>query len=102
MAKVYITEYVAMGQEWAGSRPIAAVQEPANVDQAPITLSATSQQSEPFAGNSRLVRVHTDGVCSFSFGEDPTATTSNRRMGAGQTEYFGVVPGHRIAVIENT
>lgn len=101
MARVYVTEYTRMGTEWAGSVPIAAALEPCNADQTPIETSGTSQQSAAFAGGTRVIRVHTDDVISFAIGDDPTATTNNRRMAAGQTEYFSVTPGHKIAVIDN-
>jgi hypothetical protein len=35
-------------------------------------------------------------------GVNPTATTSDKRMAAGMTEYFFVEAGQRIAVINNT
>ena len=36
------------------------------------------------------------------FGADPTATADSKRMAAGQTEYFTVAPGDKVAVITNT
>jgi len=48
------------------------------------------------------VRLHADSVCSVLFGTNPTATTANARMAAGQTEYFGVAPGMKVSVIANT
>ena len=33
---------------------------------------------------------------------DPTATTSNKRLAANQTEYFGVPAGMKLSVIANT
>jgi hypothetical protein len=34
-----------------------------------------------------------DSICSVSFGTTPTATTSDPRMAAGQTEFHGVPVG---------
>lgn len=102
MARVYVTEYSRMGQEHAGANKIAAAEEPCVVDQTPISTSATAAHSEPFNGATRVVRVHTDDIISFAIGLDAVATTDNRRMGAGQTEYFSVTPRHRISVIDNT
>jgi orotate phosphoribosyltransferase len=48
------------------------------------------------------VRVHTDAICSIAYGANPTATINSFRMNANTTEYFGVNPGDKIAVISNT
>jgi hypothetical protein len=37
-----------------------------------------------------------------AFGLDPVATTSDARMVAGQTEFWGVAAGQKVAVITNT
>jgi hypothetical protein len=51
-----------------------------------------------------MVRIHTDAICSISFGTAPTATATNRRLAANQTEYFGVPLGgsYKVAVISNS
>jgi hypothetical protein len=48
--------------------------------------------------------LHTDSICSISFGTNPTATTSTARMAAGQTEYHGVPVGlsYMVAAVSNT
>ena len=102
MAKIYISEYAAMAKAWAHPDQIAAPQEPCDSDQAPLAIGGVSAQSAAFGLGVRLVRVHTDAICSIAFGADPTATTNNKRMAAGATEYFGVTPGHRLACITNT
>jgi hypothetical protein len=95
MAKLYIREYSRIrGGLMAGPEP--------GTDQPPITLSGTSQRSATFGQYTQLVRLHTDGICSVVFGEDPTATVDAARMAADSTEYFGVRPGFKVAVIENT
>ena len=48
-----------------------------------------------------MIRVHCDAICSISIGNSPVATTTNKRLAANQTEYFGVIPGQQIAVITN-
>lgn len=102
MAKLFISEYASMAKAWADPFPIAAPQEPCITDQPPISIAVGSAQSAAFAGNTRVVRVHTDAICSILFGADPTATANNKRLGANATEYFGVVPGQKLAVITNT
>jgi len=64
----------------------------------------SSTQSAAFSAKTRMVRIHTDSICSIEFGTNPTATTSTARMVAGQTEYHGVTPntGMMVAAITNT
>jgi hypothetical protein len=102
MARLYISEYREMGAVQASKRDIAAPLEPAIVVQTPINITGASIQSEQFHEETRFVRLHTDATCSVRFGVNPVATTNDARMAAGSTEYFGVVPGHRVAVISNT
>jgi hypothetical protein len=99
MAKLYITEYT--GTITPAAPDIVA--EPAAVDQTPVTYS-TSTQSAAFGSTTSIVRLHTDSICSVAFGTNPTATTSNRRMAANQTEYFIVPTGlaYKVAAVTNT
>lgn len=97
MAVLYITEYssLAMG----GGAQIAT--DPPIAEQT-VAIGAGSLQSAPFNTATRYIRLQPDVVCSIAAGANPTATATNRRMSAGQTEYFGVVAGNRVAVITNT
>lgn len=102
MAKLYISEYSAMAKAWATPDSIAAPQEPCITDQTPVVIGAGSLQSAAFNGATRVIRVHTDAICSIAIGANPTATADNKRMPANATEYFGVAPGQKLAVITNT
>lgn len=101
MATIYISEFTSIG----GAVPSAntqAAKQPCITDQAPIVTSGSSQQSAAFNAQTSLVRIHTDGIMSFAFGQNPTASTSSARMTSNQTEYFSVVAGQKVAVITNT
>jgi hypothetical protein len=63
-----------------------------------ITIGGASVQATNVI-TSRFVRLHAEAACHFKFGSDPTATTSDAKMATGQTEFIGVVPGMKIAVI---
>lgn len=102
MPLLFISEYGEMGQIQSSKSDIAAPREPALVVQTPVAIGGGSVQSAVFGETTRFVRVHTDAICSVKFGASPTATTSDARMAANSTEYFGVVPGQRLAVIANT
>jgi len=68
-----------------------------------VAISGSSTQSAAFSGYTVLIRVHADSICSVEIGgASPTATTTSMRMTAGQTEYFIVNPGDKLAVISNT
>ena len=99
MSKLYITEYSEMLS--VGNKAIPVPVEP-GVEQTPITISGTSAQSAAFASSTLLVRIHSDVVCSLLFSDNPTADVNDKRMSAGDTEYFAITPGGKVAVISNT
>lgn len=99
MAVLYVTEYNALQLQQGNGMPVAAA--PAIASQT-IVIGGGSLASSAFNANTNFIRVHTDAICSFDIGATPTASTSLARMAANQTEYFGVQPAHKIAVISNT
>jgi hypothetical protein len=70
---------------------------------APSTLNVDiTVLSAAFNAATKIVRLHTDAICSVAFGAAPVAAATNARLAAGATEYFGVSPGSKVAVITNT
>lgn len=100
MTILYITEFVALNPTTGGGN-LAMASMPANAQQT-ISITSASASSTSFQQNTYYVRLHTDSICSVNFGSSPTATTTNARMAANQTEYFSVTPGQKVAVITNT
>lgn len=98
MATLYITEFATTQLDLNGQA--AQVVEGRPIADDTVTVAGTSDQSAAFNAKTRLIRVHTDVACHILIGENPTATTSDARMAADQTEYFGVKAGDKIAVIE--
>lgn len=98
MSNLYISEYAGLVSGVPGG--VQAAQEPSIATQKVSFTTAT--QSSAFNTATRFIRVHSDAVCSISFGTNPTATTSHLRLVAGQTEYFGVVGGHKVSAVDNT
>lgn len=99
MAKLYVTEYTGTGDiAERGAFP----KEPEIATQ--VVTFTTTTQSTAFNPSTSLVRIHTDAICSVAFGTNPTATTSSRRMTAGQTEYFKVpsAKSYMVAAVTNT
>lgn len=95
MSFLYLTEYGGTG---TGRGDVA--QGPSITTQKLAIGVAVS--SNPFNLNTHFIRVHVDAICSVAIGGNPTATTSNKRMAADQTEYWGVRPGDILSVISNT
>ncbi len=95
MATVYIAEIESIR---VGG---PAMQSPPIVEQT-VAIGGSSAASAAFSSNTAYIRVHTDAICSIVIGLSPTATTSNMRIAANQTEYFGVTGGQQLAVITNT
>lgn len=67
-----------------------------------VAIDAVSAASAAFNASTAYIRVHADQICSIAVGSAPTAAATNMRLVAGQTEYFGVTAGHKIAAITNT
>jgi hypothetical protein len=102
MATVYITEFCCYGIDNLGRDTILPKQVP--TAEQTVAIGGTSTQSAALDPMTTLVRVHTDAICSVSFGTNPTATATKMRMAAGTTEYFTVQQnsGLKVAVITNT
>lgn len=64
-----------------------------------VPITGSSVQSLPFVSTTRLVRIHCDVACYVAVGVAPAATNESMRLAAGQTEYFVVTPGLRLAVL---
>lgn len=99
MAVLYITEFAAPAVVSGKVAPVGA--QPPIAEQT-VAIGAGSVQSAAFNAATRFVRLHTDAICSISFGSNPTATATKARMAAGQTEYYGVNASDKVAVITNT
>jgi len=110
MASLYVTEYQGVGQVDPDStdgntsfKVTAQAPKGPSLAEQKITISGVTTQSAAFNRLTRLIRVHTDVVCSVAVGgANPSATTSSARLAANQTEYFSVDPGDKIAVISNS
>lgn len=105
MATLDITEYDRLARDALGN-VILVGQEPCQTNQQ-LTIGAGSVASSAFGNNTKFVRLHTDATCRISFstanpGTNPVAATTTQRMAANSTEYFGVLPGWKVAVITST
>ena len=102
MATLYISEFDGSALPGPGGVPVAPS---VPIATQTITISGTSTVcASAFDAKTRLVRLHTDAICSFKFAATgtPTAVTTEGRMAADQTEYFAVSGGAKVAAISNT
>lgn len=97
---VYITEYSKLATDDNG-HTVASGAEPSVAEQR-VTVSGTSAQSAAFTEQTDFVMIHTTEVVCLKFGTDPTATNDRHRMAAGETRFYGVKSGSKVAVIQGT
>lgn len=102
MATLYITEYSLMPMD-QNNKPVPIGYEPAVAYQT-VAIGGGSLQSSAFNSRTRFVRIHCDAICSIKFGTNPTAVTTESRLAANQTEFFGIQGDqtYKVAVISNT
>jgi hypothetical protein len=72
------------------------------VSQTPITATGTSAQSSAVSAGTGVVLVQSDEAVYVAIGANPTATTSDYRIQAGQEQYFSIVPGASMKVAVRT
>ena len=101
MATAYIREYADVAV--THSKYAQAGAEPANADQT-VTTSAASAQSAAFGTETRMIAISTPAAQAVTavFGVNPTATVTNCRLPANSLIFFGVRPGHKVALIDVT
>lgn len=92
-----ITEYKELAVAGRGHLVMAG-QEPSLLNQQ-VSIGGASVQSAALSDVTRFVRIHADAACRVAIGSNPTASSASMRIGAGGTEYLGVLPGLKIAVI---
>jgi hypothetical protein len=95
-----VTEYTELSSS-GGGHLVMAGQEPSLTNQQ-LNISGTSARSAAFGDVTRFIRIHSDTACRVAIGSNPTASSTSMRVGAGGTEYLGVMPGLKIAVIAST
>lgn len=98
MATLYVAEFGSLGDT---AQSVAQIGQAPPVAEQALAIGGASVPSAAFNNDTQLVRIHADAICSIAFGTAPVATTANMRLAAGQTEYFGVVRGQKVAVIVN-
>lgn len=94
---LYITEYAFLARDGANYH-IAAGREPAIAEQT-VSVSGTSAQSSAFNAQTRFVMIHASESLHLLFGDNPTAVVTKHKMASGETRFYGVNPGDKVAAI---
>ncbi|MCP4328412.1 MAG: hypothetical protein GY791_08250 [Alphaproteobacteria bacterium] len=100
MANLYIREYAYLARDENGG--LAQIgSEPAQAGQS--VSFTTSSQSAAFQADTRFIRIIADADAYLDFGASPTAAVADGLLvKANEAEYFGVVPGHKVAAYDGT
>lgn len=96
---VYITEYASMAYVQGQAVPIAL--DPPVAEQT-VDITGLHVESAPFSSSTRFIRINTDSTCSIVIGAAPVATIASGRFATNQTEFRGVLGGHKLSVIANS
>lgn len=87
-----VREYHGLATDATGGS-VATGMEPAVASQS-VTVG---QESVAFDGRTRFLRLHAEEEVRLEFGVAPAASASSTfKMAAGQTEFIGVKPGHKL------
>lgn len=67
-----------------------------------VTVDGTSAAvSNAFGGSITVLRIASTTACHYALGTSPTAVATDTLLPAGEIEYIKVVPGEKIAFIQN-
>lgn len=100
MATAYVTEFADLAVTFG--KNVQAPATPAIAEQTAITTSVDSAQSAAFNVDTRIIAISTPAAqaVGVAFGSNPTATANSMRLPANGVFFFGVKPGHKVALID--
>lgn len=93
-----ITVFRDLGHDSNGKPVPGPMTRPSREIILPITHQSIS--SEPLPSYATFISIKTDADCCLAFGPEPVADPQFHFVEAGERLWYGVHPGHRIAVVE--
>ena len=96
MPCLYVTIYKGMARDVVNT-PVPAPETPPLAEWS-LEIGVDSNQSEPFPEFAKFISVKAMSACCLAFGKDPKADHHFHPMDAGELRWYGVYPGHKIAV----
>lgn len=97
MSEAYITEYPELQQDTLGRDMLVGK---GRGLQNRATFTGTPGLSTTFAADMHIIRLHVNAACHIAFGTAPVATTNDAKLAANQTEFFSIIPGDKISLID--
>src|SRR5713226_1347006 len=64
-----------------------------------LDIGPESVASDPFPQYTTFICIRPEVDCALAFGQNPVANPDYHRIEAGEKCFYGVHPGHRLAVI---
>jgi hypothetical protein len=97
---LYVEEFADIIRTVAGGSVMP--QDPPVLAGYTLAIGGASTPSPAFNAATRFVRLHADTICSVRVNyASPVAVATDGRLAANQTEFRGVTPGLKLAVITN-
>lgn len=97
MAKLWITEFDASPHDTQFyGHPV--LQEPAVAEQTPVDFTGGEAKSAALNAATGAIRLHADTNCHIRIGTNPTATTNDQRLAAGEEYVRAVRRGEALKV----
>ncbi len=100
MANLHIDEFSGLPQGGTAYPTVAQLPKMPPLAVSVVAIGASSAASSAFTASTTMVGLHPKADCHVAFGSNPTATTNNTPLVSGQTYYFSVTPGDKVAVIQ--
>lgn len=66
-----------------------------------VTIGAASVQSVAVGAQTKVVRIKTTGEARILISKNPTALSTSTLISTGDTEYFDIHGGEKVAVIQD-
>ncbi len=97
MSNLFVTIYKGMARDVVNT-PVPAPEMPPLAEWS-LEIGVESNQSRPFPEATKFIHVKAGGPCCLAFGKNPIADANYHPLDAGEVRWYGVYPGHKIAVI---
>lgn len=98
MALLFVSIYRQMARD-SGNEAVGAPQMPPLAEWCIEIPLGTSAQSPPFPPMSEFISVKATDACWLAINEDPVAKVNVHPVDAGERLWYGVTPGHCLAVL---
>lgn len=100
-SNIYINEYANLGAT-ANFDDLVAAPYCVPIATQQVAISGSSVASAAFNARTFFVMINASAACSLAWGTAPTAVATAERMSAGETRFYTINPGQKVAVITNT